>query len=77
MPHDPKHPLTPTEIAVFGADLYRDEITGEPVEVGSGALPIEQQRVLVHVLEVGRREGPEAEAALRQKLHMAMSKKGR
>jgi hypothetical protein len=71
MPHDPKHLLSETEKHVFGPDSYRDEITGEPVEISSGALPVEQQRALVHVLEIERREGKEAADAVRRKISMA------
>jgi hypothetical protein len=71
MPHDPKHPLNPMEILVFGADSYRHEITGEPVEIGEHALPPDQQAVLVHVLEIERREGKAAADEVRRRLHMA------
>jgi hypothetical protein len=72
MPHDPRHKLTPEEIKTFRADSYRHPISGEPVEMGSGALPPDVQAAVVHVAEIERREGPEVANEVRRKLHMAM-----
>jgi hypothetical protein len=77
MPHNPKHPLTPEEIKTFGVDSYRHSITGEPVEVGSGALPPDQQAALVHVLEIERREGKAAADEVRQKLSMHIKRRSK
>jgi hypothetical protein len=70
MPHDPKHKLTPEEIKTFGADSFRHPITGEPVELGSGALPVDVQAAVVHVAEIERREGKAVADEVRRKLKM-------
>jgi hypothetical protein len=75
MPHDPKHPLTPMEIKTFGADSYRHELTGEPVEMGSGALPIDQQALFVHCAEIERREGKAVADEVRRKLKMHIERR--
>lgn len=61
-------PLSLTERAVFGAEARRCPSTGRVFEVGSGALPIEQQSVLFAAeAELGRALGPlEAAMALQK-----------
>jgi hypothetical protein len=63
------------EVKTFGVDSYRHEITGEPVEVGSGALPVDVQAAVIHCAEIERREGRAAADLVRQKLDMALRAK--
>jgi hypothetical protein len=70
MPLDPNRKLSPTEIMVYGADAKIDPRTGEVIEQGSGALPIDQQALFVHCAEIERREGKAAADEVRRKLQM-------
>jgi hypothetical protein len=70
MTFNPKHPLLPEEIKTFGVDSYRHEITGECVEVGSGALPVDVQAAVVHCAEIERREGKAVADEVRRRLDM-------
>jgi hypothetical protein len=75
MPHDPRHKLTETEKHVFGADAQRHPITGEPLEMGSGALPPDVQAAVVHIALIEVRDGKAAADIVRQKLDMALRAK--
>ena len=73
MPTDRK--LSVTEEHVFGADAAIHPITNMPLEQGSGALPIDQQALQVHVGEIRRREGNAAADEVMRKLQMHIARK--
>jgi hypothetical protein len=77
MPHDPSRKLTPTEIQVYGPDAKIHPVTGEVCEMGSGALPIDQQALIVHCAEVERREGKIVADELRRKLQMPVERRSK
>ena len=51
------HPLHPNEKAVFGDNAERHPITGLPIELGSGALPPDEQARRVHLPYIARTQG--------------------
>lgn len=67
MPFDPAEPLTEMERRTFGVDAFRHPVCGFIVEMGQGALPVEQQ-VANHLIQVARAEGRAAAAALRKRV---------
>ncbi len=67
MPTDPSLPLNLTERLVFGEEATRHPITGIPIELGSGALPADQQAIL-HCQVIEETEGRAAADAMRKKL---------
>jgi hypothetical protein len=77
MPHDPKHPLNEMEKKVFGPDARRHEVTGEILETGSGALPVDIQAAVVHVAEIERREGKAVADEVRRKLKMHIERRAK
>jgi hypothetical protein len=71
MPIDPKTPLSPDEVRIYGSASYRHAVTGLPVELGSGALPPDVQALVVHCPEIERREGKAVADEVRRKLQLA------
>ena len=51
------HDLHPNEKLVFGSNAKRHEITGLPIELGSGALPPDEQARRVHLPYIARTQG--------------------
>jgi hypothetical protein len=77
MPHDPTRKLSPTEVKIYGADAKIHPVTGEVIEQGSGALPIDQQALIVHCAEIERREGKFAADEVRRKLQMPVERRSK
>jgi hypothetical protein len=71
MPHDPKHPLSTWERRTFG-DTTRHWLTGEPIELGSGALSPDEQAERVHIPLIAIRDGEEVANELRRRLRESM-----
>ena len=49
--------MHPNEKLVFGSDAERHPITGLPIELGSGALPPDEQARRVHLPYIARTQG--------------------
>jgi hypothetical protein len=73
---DPRAPLKPEEVHIYGANARRHPITGMCLEQGSGCLPDDIQAALVHIPEIRRQHGEKvAEAAARKlKAHIEGAK---
>jgi hypothetical protein len=54
---------------VFGVDAVLHEVTGLPLEMGSGALPPDDQARLIHLQVIHATKGPAAAAAMLAKLN--------
>jgi hypothetical protein len=54
--------------AVFGHDVKFHEITGEPLQQGSGSLPPDEQALQIHVPLIAQRDGAAAAQAMHAKL---------
>jgi hypothetical protein len=66
--------LHPNGKLVFGSNAKRHEITGLPLEQGSGALPPDDQARRVHLPYIARTQGPAAAEAVLIRLNAAERK---
>ncbi len=60
-----------TTQAVFGADVKFHEITGLPLQQGSGCMPPDEQALKTHLPLIAQRDGLEAAQAMYAKLMAA------
>jgi hypothetical protein len=67
---NPREAISRTEILVFG-NTTRHPITGEPLEMGSGALSPRDQAYNVHLKTIAERDGKAAAAEMRKKIEDA------
>jgi hypothetical protein len=54
--------------AVFGHDVKFHEVTGEPLQQGSGCLPPDEQALTIHLPLIAKRDGMAAAQAMHAKL---------